>query len=406
MGYDGEDPGGRHVNQHLPAQSIRPRWVHVCVTTILDGTESFGSGTITTVDAPAVDCPSCAATVFTEKIGAVSCDACGEEFHAAGHDTVSCPAVECGQCSKKISFIQEHRSSRGPFETYHCHHWGKDFAIQTANGVGPTETVLEIDWLLDGRCLDDAWNPFGEGHWWTRAETDREQAAVDSLNIEAQCSHPSFRLYNPGSTNAHLCGTDEYCIGYITWEETHAEPELGQLYILPAFRRQGIEAGFVGAWRGDVTDLSSRLRVNNPNAGVYRLLRSIGAIEITEDGLVLRVASLQGRRLMFRMSGGQRCPPERCENPMSSGLPAGMRGFRVHGRRSTRGIQGPPIRASSPGGCIRMSARDHREPPRLQGGGASAATSVDGLERPGDRLEIHLRLRHRNCRGLRQVHHR
>lgn len=252
---------------------------------LLDGTECFGSGTQTTIDAPAVDCPSCDATVFTETIGAVSCDSCGEEFRADGHNVVSCPAVECDECGEKITFIKEHRSKRGSFDTYHCHFCGTDIALQTPSGVQPTEKVLETDWLLHGRTLDDAWNSFGHGYWWTRAETDREQTAVHSLNIEAKRTHRSFMGYVPGSTNAHLCGTDDYCVGYITWNETHEEPELGQLYILPAFRRQGIGAGFIDAWREDVSDSSSRFRVNNPNADMYRLLRSIGAVEITRDGL-------------------------------------------------------------------------------------------------------------------------
>jgi GNAT superfamily N-acetyltransferase/DNA-directed RNA polymerase subunit RPC12/RpoP len=264
---------------------------------LLDGTERFGSGTPTTVDAPAVDCPSCAATVFTEKIGVVSCDDCGEEFRAEGYDVVSCPAVECDECGEKISFIQEHRSTRGPFDTYHCHNCSTDIALQTPSGVQSTERVLETNWLLKGRTLYEAWNSFGDGYWWTRAKTDREQTAVDSLNIEAQRTHPSFNAYVPGSTNAHLCGTDDYCVGYITWEETREEPELGQLYILPAFRRQGIGAGFVEAWREDVADSSSRFRVNNPNADMYRLLRSIGAVEITEDGLDFTGCIITGSKI-------------------------------------------------------------------------------------------------------------
>lgn len=253
--------------------------------TLTDEAESFGSGTPTTVDAPAVICPSCAATVFTESLGQVSCDTCGEAFHVQELDVAMCPAVECDECHEEISFIQEHRSTRGPFETYHCHFCGTDIAIQTPDGPKPTEIVLETDWLLNGRNEDDAWNSFGDGFWWTRVETNREQAAVDSLNTEAQRTHSSFNAYVPESTDAHLCGTDDYCVGYITWNETHEEPELGQLYIMPSFRRQGIGFGFVVAWRDDVAGSTSRFRVNNPNADMYRLLRSIGAIEITAEGL-------------------------------------------------------------------------------------------------------------------------
>ena len=251
----------------------------------LDETESFGSGTPTTVDAPAVNCPSCVATVFTETVGEVSCDTCGETFHAQAHNVATCPAVKCNECGEEISFIQEHRSTRGQFETYHCHFCGTDVAVQTPDGPKPTESVLDTDWLLDGRNTDDAWGSFGDEFWWTQVNTDREQAAVHSLNIEAKHTHPSFNAYVPGSTDAHLCGTDDYCVGYITWNETNDEPELGQLYILPSFRRQGIGSGFVVAWRDDIVASSSQFRVNNPNADMYRLLRSIGAIEITTEGL-------------------------------------------------------------------------------------------------------------------------
>lgn len=252
---------------------------------LLDGTESFGSGRPMTVDAPAVTCPSCADVVFTETFGQTSCDTCGETFHVQEHDVVECPAVECDECGEEISFIQEHRSTRGPFETYHCHFCGTDIAIQTSDGPKPTESVLETDWLLNDRNQDNTWNSFGDEFWWTRVETNREQCAVASLNIEAQRTHPSFNAYVPENTNAHLCGTDDFCVGYITWDNTCEEPELGQLYILPSFRRQGIGSGFVVAWRDDLTSSSSQFRVNNPNADMYRLLRSIGAVEIKTEGL-------------------------------------------------------------------------------------------------------------------------
>lgn len=251
----------------------------------LDGTGSFGSGTHTTVEAPGVDCPNCGETVFTEVIGDLSCDSCGETFHASNHQRVECPALVCDDCGETISFIRQHRSNRGPFETYHCHYCGRDIGIQTPEGVIPTEIVLQTDWLLNGREVNEAWTSFEGEYWITRAQTRREQAAVDSLNIEAKRNNPSFISYTPDNTKAHLCGTDDYCIGYITWNEDQEEPELGQLFILPTFRRQGIGQGFVKAWRSEVSDSSSRFRVNNPNADMYRLLRSLGAVEITKEGL-------------------------------------------------------------------------------------------------------------------------
>jgi GNAT superfamily N-acetyltransferase/DNA-directed RNA polymerase subunit RPC12/RpoP len=264
---------------------------------LLDGTVSFGSGTQITVNAPAVDCPSCAATVFTESVGKVSCDDCKEQFRAKGHSKVQCPAVECDDCGEKISFIKENRSTRGPFDTYHCYNCSTDIALQTHNGIQSTEIVLYTDWLLNGRDSEEAWNSLGNAHWWTRVETDREQAAVDSLNIEAKQTHPSFNLYLSKNVNAHLCGTENYCVGYITWEERHREPELGQLYILPAFRRQGIGAEFLGAWRRDVAGSYKKFRVNNPNADMYRLLRSIGVVEITEEGVEFPGCTITGTKI-------------------------------------------------------------------------------------------------------------
>jgi GNAT superfamily N-acetyltransferase len=215
----------------------------------------------------------------------VTCDECDHEFHVSNQPTEPCPASKCDGCGDTIAFIQENRSLRGKFETYHCYQCGVDIGVQTPNGPIGTETVLETDWLLDGRTLNQAWDSFGGSYWFTQATEDREKAAVASLNIEAENSHPSFNPYNPDSTKAHLCGTDEYCVGYITWDNSHAEPELGQLYILPEFRRQGIGQGFVAAWRDDVASPLTKIRVNNPNSDMYRLLRSMDLIKITKTGL-------------------------------------------------------------------------------------------------------------------------
>lgn len=85
---------------------------------ISDRTEKFGLGNPTTVEAPAVTCPACEETVFTETIGEVTCDPCENDFHAINHAGGTCPAVECGTCGTEIPFIKENRTQIVDWETY------------------------------------------------------------------------------------------------------------------------------------------------------------------------------------------------------------------------------------------------------------------------------------------------
>ena len=77
---------------------------------ILKGTTKFGSGEATTAETPAVACPACEETVYTERVGEVSCDTCGHEFNAQGHYATSFSTIACDECGENITFIQEYRT--------------------------------------------------------------------------------------------------------------------------------------------------------------------------------------------------------------------------------------------------------------------------------------------------------
>ncbi|WP_435180523.1 hypothetical protein [Halorussus sp. AFM4] len=262
--------------------------------TILEGATRWGDGDPTTVQDAAVTCPNCGETVFAQTIGDVTCDACDETFYASDHRSEPCSAVECGDCGEAISFVQEHRCTIGEWEAYHCHHCSKNIAIETDDGPQPPERLLQTDWVLTGQPPGDVGINVTDGVWMTRPRTTREEFATEVLNIEAKANDSSFNAYIPGETNAHLCFNEEYCIGYITWNYDSEQPELGQLYILPTFREQGIGSAFVEAWRDDVAGSDARFNVNNPNSNMFRLLRSIGVIEVTEEGPEFRGCDITG----------------------------------------------------------------------------------------------------------------
>lgn len=251
---------------------------------LLDETEKFGSGVPTIAEAPAVVCPSCGETVFTEKIGEVSCDACGHEFYASDHRGELCSAVACDRCEKEIPFIQENRTQIVDWETYYCYNCHEILSVETADGPQSLEQMLATDWVLDGQSSEEVGTEFGDEYWMKRTSTTLEQFATDLLNTEARTADSSFNAYMPGDTDAHLCFDEEYCIGYITWNRDQDRPELGQVYLLPERREQGIGSGFVETWRDEVIGTDSEFLVNNPNANMFRLLRSIGAVKPTDNG--------------------------------------------------------------------------------------------------------------------------
>lgn len=262
--------------------------------TILEGAMRWGDGDPTTVQDAAVTCPNCGEIVFAQTIGDVTCDACNETFYASDHRSEPCSAVECADCEEAISFVQEHRCTIGEWEAYHCHHCSKNIAIETDDGLQPPERLLQTDWVLTGQPLDDVGINVTDGVWMTRSRTAREEFATKILNIEAKANDSSFNAYISGETNAHLCFNEEYCIGYITWNYDSEQPELGQLYILPTFREQGIGSVFVKAWRDDIAGSDARFNVNNPNSNMFRLLRSIGVIEVTGEGPEFRGCDITG----------------------------------------------------------------------------------------------------------------
>lgn len=251
---------------------------------LLDGTDKFGSGVPRTAEAAAVTCPNCDETVFANTIGEVTCDACDHEFYARDHRGESCSAVACDSCGEEITFIQENRTEIVDWETYYCYNCHEILAVETADGPQSLEQMLATDWVLNGQSPDEVGTGFGDEYWMKRTRTAREQFATDLLNTEARTANSSFNAYFPGDTDAHLCFTEEYCVGYITWNQDQERPELGQVYLLPEYRGQGIGSGFVETWRGEVAGADSEFLVNNPNPNMFRLLRSIGVIELTDDG--------------------------------------------------------------------------------------------------------------------------
>lgn len=273
--------------------------------TILDETVRFGNGEPTTTEAAAVTCPNCSETVFTQTVGEVSCDDCGHDFLAQDHYGESCSAVQCADCGEAISFIQEHRCHLGDWAAYFCHHCSKILAIETAEGPQSLDQMLRTDWVLDNQEVDEVGTRFGDGYWTKRTQTDREQFATALLNSEAETNDSSFHGYQPGNIDAHLCFTEQHCIGYITWNWDSENPELGQIYLLPSFREQGIGSGFVEAWRNDVAGSEARFNVNNPNSNMYRLLRSIGAIELSEEDLEFPGCDITGHRIDLPAEWGE-----------------------------------------------------------------------------------------------------
>lgn len=251
----------------------------------LDGTETFGGGRHTTTETPAVTCPNCQETVFTETVGNVTCGACSNEFYARDHFGETCSAVECSDCGEEISFIREHRWRIGDWEGYFCHRCSEILAIETKSGSEPLEEMLSTGWVLNDQGVDQVGTGFGDSCCAKQTKTQREKLATALLNTEATENDSSFHAYVPENTDAHLCFTQDYCVGYITWNPERDNPELGQLYILPAFRKQGIGSGFVEAWREDVASADTKFNVNEPNANMFRLLRSIGAIKVTNEDL-------------------------------------------------------------------------------------------------------------------------
>ncbi|WP_336361812.1 GNAT family N-acetyltransferase [Haladaptatus sp. ZSTT2] len=251
---------------------------------ILNGTKKFGSGNPTTTQVPAVRCPDCGETVFTESFGEVTCETCENSFHVSGHFGETCTAVVCDACGTDISFIQENRIRIVDWETYYCSKCHQILAVQTEDGPQSIKNMLSTDWVLNDRSVESIAITFGDNYWMKQTETNREQFATDLLNLEARAKDSSFNAYSPDSTNAYLCFTEDYCVGYITWNLKKDHPELGQLYILPEFRRRGIGSGFVEAWRNDVTGGDSHFLVNNPNADMFRLLHSLGMVDVTDEG--------------------------------------------------------------------------------------------------------------------------
>lgn len=251
---------------------------------ILSGTEKFGAGNPTTTDAPAIICPNCGETVFTETIGKITCDTCENSIRASGHTDEMCPAVECNACGTKITFIKENRKQIVDWETYYCYKCHEILAIQTEDGSQSLENILTTDWVLDGQSVDDIATTSDDDYWMKETESVREQFATDLLNTEARTVDSSFNAYYPGETNAYLCFTEDYCVGYITWNRNQEHPELGQLYILPEFRRQGIGSKFIETWRDKVTGDGSHFLVNNPNADMFRILHNLGMVDVADEG--------------------------------------------------------------------------------------------------------------------------
>ena len=251
---------------------------------LLEGTEKLGSGVPTAAEAAAVTCPNCGETVFANTIGEVSCDACDYEFYARNHRGETCSAVACDNCGEEITFIQENRTQIADWETYYCYNCHEILAVETADSPQPLEQMLATDWVFDGQSPEEIGIGFDDEYWMKRTRTAREQFATDLLNTEARTANSSFNAYLPGDTDAHLCFTEEYCVGYITWNRDQKRTELGQVYLLPEYRRRGIGSGFVKMWRDEVTGANSEFLVNNPNENMFRLLRNIGMIELTDDG--------------------------------------------------------------------------------------------------------------------------
>lgn len=258
---------------------------------ILEGTNKLGNGTPTTTDALAVTCPECQETVFTEKVGEVDCRSCGYTFYASEHRSEECVAVECTDCGEVISFIREHRFEIGKWDSYYCHYCDKILAIETPEGRKPINQTLQTEWILDGQ-LTERGEMFNDGYWIIRAQTDREKFATELLNIEARENDGSFNNYVP-EVNSHLCFAEDHCIGYIIWEWNGEKPQLGQIYILPQFRQRGIGSSFVDAWGEEVVG-SYQFLVHNPNENMFRLLRSIGVIKLTEDGIECTDCDISG----------------------------------------------------------------------------------------------------------------